>query len=140
MAHPEAGHGLRFAGYASVFDHLDRGGDIVRPGSFRRSLDNRREIPLLWQHQASQVIGKIEHLQEDERGLQVIGRIHDTPFGKLLGRELRKGRLDGLSFGYRVQSSRKDRVHRELHELELLEVSLVRHPMQPLARIHKVAA
>jgi HK97 family phage prohead protease len=86
------------------------------------------------------VIGTIEHLKEDGRGLQVIGRLHDDAFGRLLGQELEQGRLGGLSFGYRVEASRRSGTHRDIDALELLEVSLVRHPMQPLARVHKLAA
>jgi uncharacterized protein len=49
-------------------------------------------------------------------------------------------RLDGLSFGYRVrQAGRKDGL-RELVELDLVEVSLVAEPMQPMARVHAVEA
>lgn len=135
-----AAAGLRFAGYASVFRRLDRGGDIVRPGAFQRSLARGITIPLLWQHQSGRSIGVIEHLAEDDRGLQVIGRLNDDPFGWSLGRELAQGRLTGLSFGYRVQAAEQSGQARELRELELLEVSLVRRPMQPLARVHKVAA
>ncbi len=131
--------GLRFAGYASVFDRLDRGGDIVRPGAFRRTLAKRPSVPLLWQHQSGRTIGHIERLEEDGRGLQVIGRLNDDEFGRRLARELERGTLSGLSFGYRVEASRRSRSHRDIDAVELLEVSLVRRPMQPLARIHKVA-
>ena len=31
------GGGMRFAGYASVFDHADRSGDVVRRGAFARA-------------------------------------------------------------------------------------------------------
>jgi HK97 family phage prohead protease len=139
MAEEGTRKGLRFAGYASVFDHLDRGGDIVRPGAFRRSLVKNPCVPLLWQHQPSRVIGSLEHLREDGRGLQVIGRLHDDDFGRLLKQQMTRGLLSGLSFGYRVQAARRDRGRREIDELELLEVSLVRHPMQPLAQVHKLA-
>lgn len=132
--------GLRFAGYASIFDKVDKGGDIVRPGAFRRTLRQRQSIPLLWQHQPNKVIGTIEHLLEDERGLQVIGSIRNDDFGRLLVRELHRGTLDGLSFGYRVASARQGGGRREIDDLDLLEVSLVRNPMQPLARVHKLAA
>lgn len=132
--------GLRFAGYASVFNRLDRGGDIVRPGAFHRSLGRDSKVPLLWQHQSGKVVGTIEHLKEDERGLQVIGRLHDDEFGRSLARELERGSLSGLSFGYRVEASRRNGGYRLLDEVRLLEVSLVRQPMQPLARIHKIAA
>lgn len=140
MAGGSSGGGLRFAGYASVFDRLDRGGDIVRPGAFRRSLMRCRPVPLLWQHQPLRVIGSIEHLKEDGRGLQVIGRLNDDPFGRLLGQELERGMLSGLSFGYRVEAARRSRTYRDIEALDLLEVSLVRNPMQPLARVHKLAA
>nr|WP_314446460.1 HK97 family phage prohead protease [uncultured Sphingomonas sp.] len=132
--------GLRFAGYASVFDRIDRGGDIVRAGAFRQSLRRNGNVPLLWQHQPGHQVGRIEHLAEDARGLQVIGRLNDDEFGRLLARELQQGRLSGLSFGYRVRDAEQGPATREIRDLELLEVSLVRRPMQPLACIHKVAS
>ncbi len=70
--------GLRFAGYASVFDRVDRGGDIVRAGAFRQTLEKRGKVPLLWQHQPGRQVGAIEHLAEDARGLQVIGKTATT--------------------------------------------------------------
>jgi uncharacterized protein len=41
---------------------------------------------------------------------------------------------DGLSFGYRVRGAKKG-TFRELIDLDLIEVSVVTHPMQPLARV-----
>lgn len=118
---------MRFAGYAAIFDRVDRGGDVIRPGAFRRSLSKGGEasIPLLLQHEAGQRIGAIEHLSEDARGLRVIARIDgETPVAP----------GTGLSFGYRVRAMDQRR-HRELTELDLIEVSVVTHPMQPLARV-----
>ncbi|MEO8686513.1 MAG: HK97 family phage prohead protease, partial [Devosia sp.] len=41
----------RFSGYASLFNTLDAGGDIVMPGAFAASLVKRRgRIRLLFQH------------------------------------------------------------------------------------------
>jgi len=132
--------GLRFAGYASVFDRVDRGGDIVRSGAFQQSLKQNGKVPLLWQHRPGRVVGNIEHLAEDRRGLQVIGRLYDDEFGRLLARELEQGRLSGLSFGYRVRAAEQGVSAREIRALDLLEVSLVRRPMQPLACVHKIAS
>jgi len=42
-----------------------------------------------------------------------------------------------LSFGYRVREARAG-AHRELIDLDLVEVSLVAKPMQRLARVHAV--
>lgn len=127
---------MRFAGYAAVFDRLDRGGDVVRPGAFARSLGKgRAAVPLLWQHEAGRPIGRIEYLKEDRRGLRVIGRLSDSMAGREASALLAEGAVSGLSFGYRVRESR-DGSPRELTELDLVEISLVTFPMQPRSRVH----
>jgi HK97 family phage prohead protease len=123
---------VRFAGYAAVFDRPDKGGDIIRKGAFAAALRRAGEVPLLWQHKAGAVIGRIEHLSEDERGLRVIASVGDVKASKLL----ESGRVDGLSFGYRVREAKSAGDLRELVELDLVEVSLVANPMQPKARVH----
>ena len=126
--------GLRFAGYAAVFDRPDRGGDVVRKGAFAKALERAGEVPLLWQHKAGAVIGRIEHLSEDRRGLRVIASLGDQRVARLMETK----RIDGLSFGYRVREAKSAGRLRELIELDLVEVSLVAHPMQPKARVHAV--
>ena len=123
---------MRFAGYAAVFDRPDRGGDVIRRGAFAKALQAAGEIPLLWQHKAGAVVGRIEHLSEDERGLRVIARVSDARLERLLG----GGKVDGLSFGYRVSEAKSAGGLRELIGLDLVEVSLVKSPMQPKARVH----
>jgi uncharacterized protein len=118
---------MKFAGYAAIFDRVDRGGDVIRPGAFTRTLSNAGapKLPLLLQHDTGVKIGEIEHLSQDARGLRVIARIDDdTP--------VMPGA--GLSFGYRVRAM-KQGPYRELTDLDLIEVSVVTHPMQPLARV-----
>jgi uncharacterized protein len=115
---------MRFAGYAAIFDQPDRGGDIVRKGAFARAAKAR--LPLLWQHDRGKRIGYVEQLEEDERGLRVIARMDaDAP-------PVADGA--GLSFGYRVRKSARG-TYRELTDVDLIEVSVVNHPMQPLARV-----
>jgi len=136
-----SGASVRFAGYAAIFGRVDKGGDVIAPGAFAASLARRADgtLPLLWQHKAGQRIGIIEMAREDARGLRVIGRIEG---GGATARKaaalLRAGTVDGLSFGYRVAAARGERPRR-LDVLELVEVSLVTYPMQPLARVHAVA-
>jgi uncharacterized protein len=125
---------VRFAGYAAIFDRPDRGGDVVRKGAFLKALERSGEVPLLWQHKSDSVVGRIEHLSEDERGLQVIASLGDARLARLL--ETKK--VDGLSFGYRVREAKSAGSLRELIELDLVEISLVAHPMQPRARVHAV--
>ena len=134
---PSPGNSVRFAGYAAVFDRPDGGGDIVRKGAFLESLKRAVEVPLLWQHKAGRVLGRIEHLSEDKRGLRVIARLDGGAEGRRVGALLQSGKLDGLSFGYRVREARAG-AHRELVDLDLVEVSLVAKPMQRLARVHAV--
>ena len=117
-----------------MFGRPDRGGDIVRKGAFTRALERAGEVPLLWQHKAGAVIGRIEHLSEDARGLRVIAAVGDARAARLLEAKT----VDGLSFGYRVREARSAGSLRELIELDLMEVSLVASPMQPLARVHAV--
>jgi len=127
---------VRFAGYAAIFDRVDRGGDVVRRGAFAGIVG--RAVPLLWQHRPDAPIGMIERMAEDARGLRVIGRISArTAAGRDAIAALRARRLDGLSFGYRVREAR-GAAPRELVALDLLEVSLVSAPMQPLARVEAV--
>lgn len=123
-----AGGSVRFAGYAAVFDRVDRGGDVVRAGAFAGA----GPVPLLWQHRGSPV-GAIESVAEDAQGLRVIGTIDDPRLAGLVAARA----VDGLSFGYRVNRASFGRV-RELQDLELVEVSLVATPMQPLARVMMV--
>ena len=128
--------GVRFAGYAAVFGRPDKGGDIVRKGAFSDALKRAGEIPLLWQHKAGAVIGRIEHLSEDKRGLRVIATVGEASAARMIERKT----IDGLSFGYRVREARCNGAGRELIALDLVEVSLVARPMQPRARVHAVQA
>lgn len=126
---------LRFAGYAALFDRVDRGGDVIRRGAFAATLKEGREVPLLLEHRPGVRLGTVELLAEDRRGLRVIGRVEaDGP----VAARVRDGRLDGLSFGYRVRAARSEGRVRALEAVELVEVSLVGAQMQPLARVHAV--
>lgn len=113
-----------------MFDRVDRGGDVVRAGAIRLPA----EVPLLWQHRGRPV-GRVERVEEDARGLRVIGSVDDPRLAALVEAKA----IDGLSFGYRVRAASSGRV-RELTDLDLVEISLVARPMQPLARVHAVEA
>jgi HK97 family phage prohead protease len=134
--------GMRFAGYAALFGREDRGGDVIAAGAFADSLARQaaagEALPLLWQHDAGQPIGVVEGISEDARGLRVIARLSPRPgVAARAAEQLRLGRVNGLSFGYRVVEAEGERPRR-LNRLDIVEVSLVAHPMQPLARVHAV--
>ena len=128
---------MRLAGYAALFGRRDAGRDTIRPGAFARSLAQRSApIPLHWQHRPDARIGWVETAAEDARGLRVVAAI-DNPAGGAAA-ALRRGAVSGLSFGYRARAFRRDDRGRELIDLDLLEVSLVTHPMQHRARVHLI--
>lgn len=129
----------RFAGYAAVFDRPDEGGDVIASGAFARTLAKRDgEVPLLVQHRGGTVAGTIETIEEDRYGLRVIAALGEDARGRAAARLLAAGKLNGLSFGYRVRRAGKVGGLRRLDELDLVEVSLVARPMQPRARVHKI--
>jgi HK97 family phage prohead protease len=126
---------MRIAGYAALFDVPDAARDTIRRGAFARTLAGRTAaLPLLWQHRAR--IGTVERVSEDRRGLRVIARI-ERPHSRAAAL-LRAGAVSGLSFGYRARGFQRTPQGRVLEEIELLEVSLVTHPLQPRARVHRV--
>lgn len=116
---------VAFAGYAAVFDVVDRAGDVVRRGAFAGA----GVVPLLWQHRGV-AVGSLSVVAEDARGLRVEGVVADPELARLV----RGGAVAGLSVGYRATSVRQG-VRRELLSVDLVEVSLVAVPMQVLARV-----
>lgn len=128
---------LRFAGYAAIFNHIDTGGDVIRPGAFG-DLEKGQTLPLLWQHQPNQRVGTINYAREDRRGLRVIGSLSaDITMGRKVAALVARGRLTGLSFGYRVERAAGNRP-RQLLALHVAEISLVTAPMQPRAQVHAI--
>ena len=135
--HERKSGSLRLAGYAALFDVADGAGDTIRRGAFARTLAERQEaLPLFWQHNPEQRIGTVELAQEDARGLRVIARIDNSESPAVT--ELVSRSTNGLSFGYRARGYRRVPGGRLLEDIELIEVSLVTHPLQPLARVHLV--
>lgn len=128
---------LSLAGYAALFDIRDGAGDIIAPRAFARSLARAADpFPLLWQHRPEHRIGTVEWAEEDRRGLRIIARLDDAA-GRA-AHALYDRTVTGLSFGYRVERFQPLPAGRLLEEIELLEVSLVTHPLQYGARVHLV--
>ena len=134
-----------FEGYASLFNMVDLGGDVVERGAFRDTLAARgaANIKMLWQHDQSEPIGTWLSMREDSRGLLVRGKL-DLAVAR--AREalalLKSGALDGLSIGFRTEKATKDAAtgHRLLRKIDLWEISLVTFPMAPRARVTSVKA
>lgn len=108
-----------FAGYAALFDRVDRAGDVFRAGAFA----DATSVPLLRNHRGPP-IGAVT-VREDGRGLKVEGAADVVRLG------------DGLSVGFRATRVRHG-ARRELLGVRLVEVSLVAMPMQPGARVETI--
>lgn len=128
-------------GYASMFSLLDRGGDVVEPGAFRRTLGEwrRRKAlpPMLWQHDPGQPIGVWTSITEDERGLKVAGElVLDIPQAAMVHALAKRGAVRGLSIGYRSRNDNVDATGaRRIRDVDLYEISLVTIPMLAEAQI-----
>lgn len=131
-----------FSGYASLFDTVDLGRDVVAPGAFARSVRRRgvESVRMLFQHDPNQPIGRWLDIREDARGLFVRGKL--TPGvarSDDLLKLMRAGALDGLSIGFKtVRSKKQPDGTRRILEADLWEISVVTFPMLPGARIQRL--
>ncbi len=134
-----------FEGYAALFETEDGGRDIILRGAFRDTLARRgaSAVKLLYQHDTTQPIGVWLSITEDAHGLKVRGRLMpEIARAREILAMMRAGALDGLSIGFRAVQGRRDQRSgiRRLAAVDLWEISLVTFPMQPGARVTRVAA
>ena len=144
-----------FEGYGAVFGNVDRGGDMIEPGAFAKSLAMMEMQgiglpPMYYNHDRfNGTIGIWESMSEDRNGLSVKGRLIglDTEFGKVNYARVREGACKGMSIGYRVPpngsrkgSGRMGEPARVLKQIDLREVSIVDDPMNPAAKMNFVKA
>lgn len=135
------GKGMTFEGYAAVFNSASEpiGGqftEYVKPGAFKRSLDARNDVKLLWNHDTGEVLGSTRagtlRLVEDSHGLKAIAELPNTQRGRDTAELLRRGDVANMSFGFSVpkggDSWSDNGATRELHSVRLHEVSVVAYP------------
>jgi len=97
-----------FTGHTSVFGNVDAYGTVVKEGAFTKTLQERgTRIPILWQHDSDEPIGKPTVLKEDETGLFVDASIVEaTRRGAEAMALLREEVPLGLSIGFETIKSR----------------------------------
>jgi uncharacterized protein len=129
----ETGDGMTFEGYAAVFnsESEDLGGfrEYIAPGAFKRSLQSRNEVKLLWNHDAGEPLASVRggtlKLTEDDRGLKVEARLANTSRGRDVAELIRSKTVDSMSFGFSVIKDTWEGNVRTLNAVRLFEVSLV---------------
>lgn len=137
----QGSNGMTFEGYAAVFNSPSQpiGGqftEYVAPGAFKRSLQARNDIKLLWNHDTGQVLGSTRAgtltLIEDARGLKAVAQLPDTQLGRDTAVLLKRGDVANMSFGFSVpkngDSWSDDFSTRTLNSIRLHEVSIVAFP------------
>ena len=137
-----------FEGYASVFGVVDDYDDVVEPGAFIKTIQERADqVKVCWMHQSDNPIGVPLAMEEHSReqmpaalllrnpdatgGLFVRARISRTAQGEDALTLLRDGVVDQLSIGYDAIKADYDKVEgakgriRRLREVRLWEFSPV---------------
>ncbi|MGG3737203.1 HK97 family phage prohead protease [Aeribacillus pallidus] len=117
-----------FEGYASVFRNVDAYGDVMEPGAFTKTIQERgHKVKVLWQHDPWMPIGKAIHLEEDNHGLFVKAKISQTEEGKRAMTLIKDGVIDELSIGFSTVKDEWDTEKgvRRIKEVKLYEFSPV---------------
>lgn len=138
-------------GYGSVFGNVDSHGDVILPGAFSKSIEERkaqgRTLPMHVMHGifgGDGIPAGVWHdVREDGKGLRVKGKISgvNTDAGQLLYQRVKDGALGGLSIGYSVPNggsakmSEPGGAKRQIKQANLFEVSLVDDPSNAQARV-----
>ncbi len=131
------GDGRTFTGYAAVFGQPSLPlpfTEIVKPGAFKRSLQSRSRMMLLWNHDTSNPLASTRngslHMVEDSVGLKVTATLPNTTLGNDIAELVRSGVIDAMSFGFAVKkdSWSQDGGTRYLEDVDLFEASIVSTP------------
>lgn len=119
----EAGY---IAGIAAGYGNMDHGGDVIMPGALTKAIAGRSSVPMLLYHDHKQPVGAWSKFDETSDGLNVEGKIAiKSDAGRNAHALAEAGALPGLSIGYRTLRHKFEGKARQLHELDLHEVSLV---------------
>ena len=134
----EVENNFTFEGYASTFNNIDYGDDMVIRGAFADSLARNSQVPILWQHQMSEPVGVSIQLYEDEKGLFIKGNLpkDDTLVSGRIIPQMKVGSIKEMSIGFFTKDSEmlKNGI-RALKQIELFEVSLVTKAMNSQALV-----
>lgn len=126
-----------FEGYASTFGNVDLGDDIVEKGAFIDSLRKSPEVPILWQHNMNEPVGKSIDLFEDNRGLYIKAKLpkKDTLVSGRIIPQIEIGSIKEMSIGFFIEDFEIKEDLRILKKINLFEVSLVTKAMNPRAQL-----
>jgi HK97 family phage prohead protease len=140
------GDSLTFTGYASVFDTpysvrdwLGEYREVIRPGSFSRTLADGADVPFKINHDGmtlARTRSGTMQLSEDSTGLLVEARLDPAnPQVQALRSAMERGDIDEMSFGFTVTREQwsPDYGQRDIQEVDLNkgDVSAVNYGANP---------
>lgn len=138
------------SGYFSTYDREpDSYGDIVAPGAFADTIKAREEsghpFPLCWNHDLNQIIGKVDSIEDTEKGPLFTASFFDTTLAQEKREIVKSGVVWQFSFAYDIQEAEEveledGRKANELRKLDLFEVSIVPIPANQNAVMTDVKA
>jgi HK97 family phage prohead protease len=127
---------LYLEGYAAVYGNVDSYKDIIQVGAFDAFLatEDVKRVKFCLNHNLNDVIGVVEELKSDERGLYFRAKLSNTTLGKDVAELIQDGALSEFSIGYKTEDSiYKDDGVRVLTKLYLYEFSVVSRAANPKA-------
>ena len=126
------------SGYFSTYDRIpDSYGDVIAPGAFTETIKAREEgghpFPLCWNHDLDQIIGKVDSIEDTEKGPLMTASFFDTPLAQEKRAIVQSGCVYQFSFAYDVLDAEEVTLEdgtkaNELRKLNLYEVSVVPIP------------
>ncbi len=127
-----------FEGYAMVWNTMDNHRTSFAPGSLNLPESG---IPLLFNHDPGQPVGRVTETRVDQHGLFIKGRLTlSTSAGSEAFALVRDKALTGLSVGFKRTSDEPTAGGRRITAADLKEISLVALPSNESARITEVRA
>ena len=113
-------------GYGSIFGNVDSDGDIINKGAYKKTIqENGSRVKYLYQHDMDKPIGKMVHLEEDEKGLVFEAQVPKTRLGMDVIELMKAGVITENSVGILPIQKGMNGQYRELNEVKLFEVSAV---------------
>lgn len=116
-------------GYFSAFNAKDSDGDIIVPGAFQKSIDERGpkstqpRIKWFLDHDPTQVPGVLLELKEDNYGLAYVGKAGTHALGRDFLKMAESGIITEHSHGFRTVKEEKKSDANYMYELFLMEGS-----------------
>ena len=126
------------SGYFSTYDRIpDSYGDVIAKGAFTETIKKREEsghpFPLCWNHDLNQIIGKVDAIEDTEKGPLMTASFFDSPLAQEKREIVKNGVVYQFSFAYDVLDAAPVELEggtkaNELRKLDLFEVSIVPIP------------